>query len=60
MQKFLTQPLFSAEFSSGIAGKYVKKEDTIKGAQEILNGNCDYIPEENLYMIGSLKEAIGV
>ncbi len=55
-QKFLTQPLFSAEFSTGIAGKYVRRLDTIAGMKDILQGHCDKIPEENFYMIGSLQE----
>jgi len=56
VQKFLTQPLFSAEFASGIKGKYVKIEDTISGFEKILNGECDNIPEQAFYMVGDISE----
>lgn len=58
LQKFLTQPLFSAEFASGIPGKYVSIKDTIFGAKMILDGSCDYFPDDYLYMIGAISEAI--
>lgn len=57
VQKFLTQPLFTAEFASGIPGCYVSREKTIEGFERILNGECDHLPEQALYMIGSLDEA---
>ena len=57
LQKFLTQPLFSAEFSSNIKGVYVKLEDTIEGCEKILNGDFDKIEEDALYMIGKIEDA---
>ena len=56
LQKFLTQPLFSAEFSIGISGKYVSRKESIAGCRAILSGECDTIPENLFYMIGSLDE----
>lgn len=58
LQKFLTQPLFSAEFSSGIPGKYVSREKSIQGCDDIISGKCDSIPEDAFYMIGEISEAI--
>jgi F-type H+-transporting ATPase subunit beta len=57
LQKFMTQPLFSAEFSTGISGKYVKRASAISGCSDIINGECDNLNENSLYMIGDLEEA---
>jgi len=54
LEKFLTQPLFSAEFSSGVPGKYVKMEDTVKGCAALLNGAFDRVSEDSLYMKGAV------
>lgn len=56
LQKFLTQPLYSAEFSIGIPGKYVSKKESIAGCRAIISGECDSISESFFYMIGSLDE----
>lgn len=58
MQRFLSQPFFVAEKFSGMAGKYVKLEDTIKGFKEILEGKHDSIPEQAFYMVGTIEEAV--
>lgn len=57
IQKFLTQPLFSAEFASGIPGKYVPKERTVNDFERIISGECDNLPEQAFYMVGTLDEA---
>ena len=57
IQRFLSQPFFVAERFSGISGKYVKLEETIKGFSEIISGACDDIPEQAFYLVGSLDEA---
>jgi len=57
IQKFLTQPLFSAEFASGIAGRYVPKEQTIADFERLVNGEFDNLPEQAFYMVGNLEEA---
>lgn len=56
IQKFLTQPLFTAEFSSGIPGRSVAKEQTISDFEAIVSGTCDELPEQAFYMVGSLSE----
>ena len=46
IQRFLSQPFFVAEQFSGISGKYVKLEDTIRGFKEIIEGKHDNLPEQ--------------
>lgn len=58
IQKFLSQPLFVAEAFTGIKGKYVKLQDTIKGFRMILDGKLDDLPEQAFYMVGTIEEAI--
>ena len=58
IQRFLSQPFFVAEKFSGMKGKYVKLEDSIKGFKEILDGKHDNIPEQAFYMVGTIEEAI--
>ena len=57
IQKFLTQPLFTAEFATGIPGKYVSIKETVDGFDKIINGDFDHLPEDAFYMIGNIKEA---
>lgn len=58
LQRFLTQPMFVAQQFTGIAGKYVKIEDTVRGVLEILDGKHDDLPESAFYMIGTIEEAV--
>lgn len=58
IQRFLSQPFFVAEKFSGMSGKYVKLEDTIRGFKEILEGKHDNLPEQAFYMVGTIEEAI--
>lgn len=58
IQRFLSQPFFVAEQFSGIGGKYVKLEDTIKGFKEIIEGKYDNLPEQAFYMVGTIEEAV--
>ena len=57
VQKFLSQPFHVAEVFTGISGQYVSVADTIKGFKMILDGGCDEMAENDLYMIGSLDTA---
>lgn len=57
IQKFLTQPLFTAEFATGIPGKYVPIEKTVSDFERLLNGDGDNLPEAALYMVGTLEDA---
>ncbi len=58
IQRFLSQPFFVAEQFSGIPGKYVKLEDTIRAFKEIVEGKHDDLPEQAFYMVGTIEEAI--
>lgn len=58
IQKFLTQPLFTAEFATGIPGRYVPMEQAVDDFARIIAGEFDALPEDAFYMVGSLKEAL--
>ena len=58
MQQFLSQPFFVASQFTGMDGKYVKLEDTIKGFNMIANGECDDIPEQAFRYVGPIEEAL--
>jgi F-type H+-transporting ATPase subunit beta len=58
MQQFLSQPFFVASQFTGMDGKYVKLEDTIKGFNMIANGECDDIPEQAFRYVGAIEEAL--
>jgi F-type H+-transporting ATPase subunit beta len=58
MQRFLSQPFTVAEVFTGMAGKYVKVEDTVRGFKEILDGKHDELPENAFYMVGTIEEAV--
>lgn len=58
VQKFFSQPMFVAENFSGIKGRYVKLEDTVKAFDRILSGEMDDLPEQAFYMVGTIEEAI--
>ncbi|MGB8467572.1 MAG: F0F1 ATP synthase subunit beta [Candidatus Babeliales bacterium] len=57
LQKFLTQPLFVAETFTGIPGAYVPLAKTVTDCERIINGHCDHLPEQALYMVGTLEQA---
>ena len=58
IQKFLSQPFHVAEQFTGIKGKYVPLEETIRSFKEILEGKHDDIPEQAFYMVGNIDEVI--
>ena len=55
---FLTQPMFVAEVFTGLPGKYVRIEDTVKGFKGLVNGEYDDLSEVAFYMVGTIDEAI--
>ena len=57
IQRFLSQPFHVAEVFTGSPGKYVSLKDTIKGFKMIVNGECDALPEQAFYMVGTIEEA---
>ncbi len=58
VQKFLSQPFFVAEVFTGMKGKYVSIEDTVRGFKEILDGKHDSLPEQAFYMVGTIEDAV--
>lgn len=58
IQRFLSQPFHVAAQFTGVEGKYVKLEDTIRGFKEIVEGKHDDLPEQAFYMVGTIEEAI--
>src|SRR5690242_5302181 len=58
IQRFLSQPFHVAEVFTGSPGKYVTLKDTIKGFKMIVAGECDQLPEQAFYMVGTIEEAI--
>jgi F-type H+-transporting ATPase subunit beta len=58
LQKFLSQPNFVAEQFTGIPGKYVRLDDTVRSFKEILEGKHDDLPEQAFYMVGAVEEAV--
>jgi F-type H+-transporting ATPase subunit beta len=57
LERFLTQPFFTTEQFSGIAGKLVRLEDALDGCERILRDEYRDYPERALYMIGNIDEA---
>ncbi len=57
IQRFLSQPFFVASQFTGLDGKYVSIEDTIKSFDEILSGELDNLPEQAFYLVGDIQEA---
>ncbi len=55
-QRFMSQPFFVAENFTGMAGRYVHLDETIKGFEAILGGDVDDIPEQDFMMAGSIDE----
>ena len=58
IEKFLSQPMYVAEQFTGLAGKYVKIADTVRGFKEIVEGKHDDIPEQAFYMVGTIEEVL--
>jgi len=58
VQRFLSQPFFVASQFTGLEGKYVKLEDTIRGFSEIIEGKHDELPEQAFYMVGAIEGAV--
>jgi F-type H+-transporting ATPase subunit beta len=57
IQRFLSQPFHVAEVFTGSPGKYVSLSETIRGFKMIVEGECDALPEQAFYMVGTIDEA---
>ena len=58
IQRFLSQPFFVAQQFTGIEGKFVPLEETIRGFRELISGKYDDLPEQAFYMVGGIEEAV--
>ena len=58
IEKFLSQPFFTAEAFTGRPGRYVKLEDSIRGFKGIAEGEFDDLPEGAFLMVGTIEEAV--
>src|SRR4051812_10936252 len=58
IERFFSQPFFTAAQFTGTPGEFVKLEDTIRGFTEILDGKHDDLPEQAFYMVGTIEQAV--
>ncbi|MGZ8313009.1 MAG: F0F1 ATP synthase subunit beta [Allosphingosinicella sp.] len=58
IQRFLSQPFHVAEVFTGIPGKFVPIEDTVRSFKAVVNGEYDHLPENAFYMVGGIEEAV--
>ncbi len=58
IQRFLSQPFHVAEQFTGMKGRYVKVEDTVKGFKMLVGGELDDLPEQAFLYVGGIEEAI--
>ena len=58
IERFLSQPFFTAEAFTGTPGRFIPLEDTIEGFEGICEGKYDDIPEQAFYMVGNIQEAL--
>ena len=58
IQKFLSQPFHVAEVFTGISGKFVQLEDTVRSFKAVVEGEYDHLPEAAFYMVGGIDEAV--
>jgi F-type H+-transporting ATPase subunit beta len=58
IQRFLSQPFHVAEVFTGIPGKFVQVEDTVRSFKAVVDGEYDHLPEAAFYMVGGIEEAI--
>src|SRR5437763_8608540 len=58
IERYLSQPFFTAAQFTGTPGEFVKLEDTIRGFTEILDGKHDDLPEQAFYMVGAIEQAM--
>ncbi|HLL59384.1 MAG TPA: F0F1 ATP synthase subunit beta [Allosphingosinicella sp.] len=58
IQRFLSQPFHVAEVFTGIPGKFVQLEDTVRSFKAVVDGEYDHLPESAFYMVGGIEEAV--
>ncbi|MBW3592737.1 MAG: F0F1 ATP synthase subunit beta, partial [Actinobacteria bacterium] len=58
LQRFLSQPFFVAEQFTGLEGKFVDLEETIRSFKEVVEGKHDDLPEQAFYLVGGIDEVV--
>ncbi|MDQ4128981.1 MAG: F0F1 ATP synthase subunit beta [Actinomycetota bacterium] len=58
IQRFLSQPFFVAEQFTGLEGKFVELDETIRSFKEVVEGKHDDLPEQAFYLVGNIDEAV--
>jgi F-type H+-transporting ATPase subunit beta len=58
IQRFFSQPFHVAEQFTGLKGKYVKVDETVRSFKEIVEGKHDDIPEQAFFLKGSIEEVL--
>src|SRR5438105_12682084 len=58
IQRFLSQPFHVAEVFTGIPGKFVQVDDTVRSFKAVVKGESDTLPESAFYMVGGIEEAV--
>ena len=58
LQRFLSQPFHVAEVFTGISGKFVQVEDTVRSFKAVVDGEYDHLPESAFYMVGGIDDAV--
>ena len=58
IEQFLSQPFFVAEQFTGLQGRYVKIEDTVRSFKGICNGDYDDLPDQAFRLVGSIEEVV--
>ena len=58
IQRFLSQLFHVAETFTGIPGKYVPLEETVKGFKKIIDGEMDEYPEWAFFNVGTIDDVI--
>ena len=58
IQRFLSQPFHVAEVFTGIPGKFVPIEETVRSFRAVVSGEYDHLPESAFYMVGGIDEAV--
>ena len=58
IQRFLSQPFHVAEVFTGMSGKFVQIEETVKSFKAVVEGDYDHLPEAAFYMVGGIDDAV--
>jgi F-type H+-transporting ATPase subunit beta len=58
IEKFLSQPFFVGQSFTGIPGRYVKIDDTLRSFRGLLSGEYDHLPDQAFYMVGDIDDAV--